>query len=176
MDVTQIILHDHAEQRRLFAALSEIDPDETEALSAIWGRLKNLLDSHAEAEERFFYPALLKKGHGAADADTAEEATRDAIDDHNEIRDTGEAVETYKVGTPEWFKAVVECETANSDHMSEEERQGLVDFRRHTSLEERHAPGVQFLAFQCAHMAGVPVNDKSVDAYVEDPKHTLGDA
>ena len=175
MDITQIILHDHAEQRRLFSAISEIDPSETEALAAIWNRLKNLLDSHAEAEERFFYPDLLKVGTGGGDADDAEEETRDAIDDHNEIRDTGEAVQEHEVGSAAWFKAVSECEVANSDHMGEEERQGLVDFRKHTSLEQRHKLGVQFLAFQCAHMIGVPVKDKDVDAYIDDPKQTLGD-
>ena len=174
MDITQIILHDHAEQRRLFSAISEIDPKETEALAAIWKRLKNLLDSHAEAEERFFYPDLLRVGTGGGDADDAEEETRDAIDDHNEIRDTGEAVEQHEVGSPAWFKAVSECEVANSDHMGEEERQGLVDFRKHTSLELRHDLGVQFLAFQCAHMLGVKVEDKDVDAYIEDPEQTLG--
>ncbi len=174
MDVTQIILNDHAEQRRLFAAISEIDPSETEALAAIWGRLKDLLDSHAEAEERFFYPDLLETGTGAADADDAEEATRDAIHDHNEIRDTGEEVQKYKVGSPEWFSAVTACEIANSDHMGEEERQGLVDFRKRNSLEVRHKLGVQFLAFQCAHLKGVPVKDKDVDDYVEEPAQTLG--
>ncbi|TYC64053.1 hemerythrin domain-containing protein [Stappia sp. BW2] len=176
MDVTQIILQDHAEQRRLFAAINEIDPSDTEALTAVWGRLKALLDSHAEAEERFFYPDLLKTGTGAADADDAEEETRDAIGDHNEIRDTGEKVQNYKVGTPEWFSAVAACEVANSDHMGEEERQGLADFRKRNSLEERHKLGVRFLAFQCAHLTGVPVKDKDVDDYVEDPAQTLGNA
>lgn len=175
MDITQIILQDHAEQRCLFAAISEIDPKETEALASIWGRLKDLLDSHAEAEERFFYPDLLKVGTGGGDADDAEDETRDAIGDHNEIRDTGEDVQKHDVGSPEWFKAVSDCEVANSDHMGEEERQGLVDFRARTSLEERHQLGVQFLAFQCAHMKGVAVKDKNVDDYVKNPKQTLGD-
>ena len=173
MDVTQIILNDHAEQRRLFAAISEIDPSETQALRAVWGRLKDLLDAHAEAEERFFYPELLKTGIGAADADDAEDETRDAIGDHNDIRDTGEKVQNYDVGSPEWFAAVADCQVANSDHMGEEERQCLVDFRKRNSLEVRHNLGVKFLEFQSNHLTGVNVVNKNVDDYVEDPEQTI---
>ena len=62
MDITQLILDDHAEQRRLFSIIEQIDPKDTDALSAVWSRLSAFLDVHAEAEERFFYPELLKQG------------------------------------------------------------------------------------------------------------------
>jgi hypothetical protein len=62
MDITQLILDDHAEQRRLFALIEEMAPSNTEALAALWARLRVLLDTHALAEERFFYPELLKIG------------------------------------------------------------------------------------------------------------------
>ncbi|WP_422372289.1 hemerythrin domain-containing protein [Hoeflea sp.] len=176
MDITQLILDDHAEQRRLFAALEEIDPSDVEALSAVWGRLKALLDSHAEAEERYFYPELLKLGKGAADADSADDETEDAIDDHNDIRDTGEEVEKHRVGSKDWFAAVAECNVANSHHLGEEERQGLADFRRHASFELRHELAVRFLAFQCAHLTGVRVVDKDPEKYLEDPEQEIGKA
>ena len=32
MDITQVILDDHGEQRRLFAAIEQIDPSDTDAL------------------------------------------------------------------------------------------------------------------------------------------------
>ena len=64
-----------------------------------------LLDTHALAEERFFYPELLKVGQGADDEDPNEE-TRDAIKDHNEIRDTAAEVDRKELGSPEWFEAV----------------------------------------------------------------------
>lgn len=168
MDITQLILDEHAQQRAMFAQIDSIDPKNTEALTAIWGRLKNLLDSHAEAEERFFYPALMKVGTGGNDAPSAEEETEDAIKDHNEIRDTGEAVQQHKVGTKAWFKAVGDCNKANADHMAEEERQGLTDFRKHASLEERHDLAVQFATFEAQHLDGVKVVDKDPEAYVEE--------
>ena len=73
MDITEVILHQHMEQRRMFAMLDEVDRDDTRTLSAIWRRLEIFLETHAEAEERFFYPHLLKLGTGEADADSVED-------------------------------------------------------------------------------------------------------
>lgn len=96
--------------------------------------------------------------------------------DHNEIRDTGEAVQKHQVGSKEWFSAVADCNVANSDHIGEEERQGLTDFRRHTSFELRHKLAVRFLAFQCAHLTDVAVVDKNVDDYLDDPAQEIQEA
>ena len=92
MDITQLIADDHREQRRLFAMIEQIGASDTDALKAVWARLRVFLDTHALAEERFFYPELLKLGRGADDEDPDAE-TRDAIKDHNEIRDTAGAVD-----------------------------------------------------------------------------------
>ena len=166
MDITQLIADDHAEQRRLFAAIDQLRPSDGAALKAVWSRLHALLDTHAEAEERFFYPELLKIGRGAADSDSAADETRDAIKDHNEIRDTAAKVDTQDVGTAEWFEAVAAANKANGDHMAEEERQGLSDFRRHGDLALRHRLGVDFARFSAEHLTGVQPVDKDVDAYV----------
>ena len=166
MDVTRLIEDDHGEQRRLFALLDDIPDAETGALTAVWGRLRALLDAHAEAEERFFYPELLKIGKGAGDSPDAKDETRDAIKDHNEIRDAGTAVDKCKVGTKEWRSAVADANKANSDHMAEEERQGLADFRQHGGLELRNALGIKFAEFQANHLTGVAPVDKDPDDYI----------
>jgi hypothetical protein len=167
MDITQLIADDHAEQRRLFALIDELGPDDRAALQAVWKRLRVLLDTHALAEERFFYPELLKIGRGA-DSESPVEETRDAIKDHNEIRDTAEAVDKTEIGSAEWFAAVAAANRANSDHMAEEERQGLADFRRHASVALRHDLGVQFIRFESEHMTGSGVKpvDRDVDEFV----------
>ena len=169
MDITQLILDDHAEQRRLFAIIEQIDPKDVDALSAVWLRLSAFLDVHAEAEERFFYPELLKLGEGANDAEdgTVEGETEDAIEDHNKLRDAVKAVEKYPVGTGAWIEAVGKANVVNSKHMGEEERQGLTDFRRHAPMETRHALAVQFAAFEAEHITGVKPVNKDPDAYIE---------
>jgi hypothetical protein len=168
LDITDIILEQHNEQRRLFGFLQEIDPGDIESLKPIWARLRGLLDVHAEAEERFFYPRLLKEGKGASDADSAADETRDAIKDHNEIRDAAKEAESQEIGSDGWFKAVCKADLANSKHMAEEERQALADFRRHSSVEERHQLGIEFLAFVSRHLTGVKPVDKDPDRYVKE--------
>ena len=168
MDITQLILEEHAEQRKLFSMIEEIDASDTAALGSIWNRLRGLLDAHAEAEERLFYPRLMAIGTGSNDADSAADETEDAIEDHNDIRDTGEAVGKHPVGSKDWFEAIGQCNLANSKHMAEEERQGLTDFRRHSTIEERHALGIRFAAFEADHLTGVTPVDKDPKQWVKD--------
>lgn len=58
--------------------------------------------------------------------------------------------------------------TANSDHMAEEEREALADFRRHTSQQVRHDLGVEFAVYQAAHAGGIPPAYEDPDRYVRD--------
>ena len=169
MDITQLILDDHAEQRRLFAIIEQIDAQDVDALSAVWLRLSAFLDVHAEAEERFFYPELLKQGEGANDAEdgTVEGETEDAIEDHNKLCDAVKAVERHAVGTKAWFDAVGEANVVNSKHMGEEERQGLTDFRMNADVETRHALAVKFAAFEAEHITGVKPVNKDPETYIE---------
>lgn len=168
MDITELILDEHDEQRRLFLEIDDLDRGDTPALKALWSRLRGLLERHAEAEERFFYPELLKIGCGAADADSADDETRDAIKDHNEIRDTAARVDKQEVGSKDWFDAVAKVNKANGDHMAEEERQGLADFRRQADPDLRDRLAKEFARFSAENLGGVKPVDKDVDAYVKE--------
>jgi hypothetical protein len=167
MDITRLIADDHAEQRRLFALIDELNGGDKDALQAVWTRLRVLLDTHALAEELFFYPELLNVGRGADD-ESPDEETRDAIRDHNEIRDSAAEVDRHEVGSTGWFEAVAAANRANSDHMAEEERQGLADFRRHAPTTLRHWLGIEFLRFESERLTGMGVEpvDLDVDQYV----------
>lgn len=168
MDITQLILDDHHEQRRLFALLDQIEDHDAEALGALWKRLATFLEVHAEAEEQLFYPALLRLGEGAGGKTSAEDETEDAIKDHNEIRDAVAAVAQHPVGAASWRDAVAAANKANGEHMDEEERQGLTDFRRHAELQLRHDLGVRFAVYEAAHVTGVRPVDKDPDTYISE--------
>ena len=168
MDITQLILDDHQEQRRLFAMLEEVDRSDTDTLKAIWGRLSAFLEVHAGAEEQFFYPELLQLGKGAGDKDTPEAETEDAIEDHNEIRDAVATVADHRVGSNPWFDAVATANKANGDHMAEEEREGLTDFRRNADLALRHTLAVAFATFEAKHVTGVKAVDKDPQDYIDE--------
>ena len=168
MDITQLILDDHREQRRLFSQLDEIDDKNTQALEALGKRLATFLEVHAEAEEELFYPALLSLGEGAGGKPDAEAETEDAIEDHNDIRDAVAAVAGLSVGSASWRDAVAKANKANGEHMDEEERQGLTDFRRHAPLQVRHDLAVRFAVFEAAHVTGVPAVDKDPKTYIKE--------
>lgn len=166
MDIVDCILADHDRQRRLFGALDEARGD-TEALGKIWHKLKNFLEAHAEAEELHFYPTLLKRGSGALNSDSAEDTTDDAIGDHNKITDAANSTDDHDVGSDEWWACVDKTNLANSKHMSEEERQGLTDFRRRVPLDERVKLGIAYLAFELAHEDHYERKDKDPETYIE---------
>jgi Hemerythrin HHE cation binding domain len=165
-DITKLIMDDHAWFREQFAALDELQarsPLDVAAVEEVWGPLAARLDVHAIAEEQIFYPQLLRVG-----TEDAAEETLDAVGDHNDIRDGVHDAARHPVGTPEWWAAVGEARKANDDHMGEEEREGLADFRLHASVGLRESLGAQFSEFLDAHRttAGLDTTDKDPEQYV----------
>ena len=168
-DITDQILAHHEWFREQFARLDDAtaaSPPDVDALRAVWDPLATQLDLHAIAEEEIFYPQLLRRG-----AEDPEEATLDAIGDHNDIRDGVHAAETRhrrhaRSGGPRSQQA----REANDEHMAEEEREGLADFRANAPAGLREALGRQFARFFEQHetTAGVNVADKDPERYVDD--------
>lgn len=165
MDITTVILEQHHEQRRTFALLDELRGN-TEALTAVWNRLVVMLEVHAEAEERFFYPRLLQVGKGAG-GETVTSEVEDAVKDHNEIRDGIAHANEHEVGSDGWWEGVEETREANDDHTGEEEREDLPDFRMNASLQDRHDIAVRFLTYESQHSDGIESVDKDPETYVE---------
>lgn len=169
-DITSLILDDHDWFRRQFARLDDLtDADE---LAKVWQPLADLLDVHAAAEEEIFYPHLLRRG------DDAEDETLDAIGDHNDIRDAVMAAAQHPPGSQAWLTAVRQAREANSEHMAEEEDDGLADFRRHAGPALRDELGRKFLEFKKQHKGGrdLEVTDLDPQAYVEEIEAEIGNA
>jgi hypothetical protein len=162
LDITALIMDDHEWFRRQFARLDDAKDDAE--LAAIWEPLATRLDTHAQAEETVFYPALLKRG------DDAEDETDDAIRDHNKIKDAVADARRHQVGTDEWFEAVGRARSENTEHLGEEEDEGLPDFRKNASWELRSELGRLWLDFYAQHPDGKGVRTGDVDPeeYLED--------
>ncbi|MGB7408740.1 MAG: cation-binding protein, partial [Pontixanthobacter sp.] len=86
--------------------------------------------------------------------------------------EAAEATADLKVGSDDWWEKVDLCNQRNSAHLSEEERQGLTDFRRHVPAERRRTLGVKYLAFEAANIKDYARAKKDPDAYIE--KHANG--
>ncbi|HEY5247140.1 MAG TPA: hemerythrin domain-containing protein, partial [Dermatophilaceae bacterium] len=121
------------------------------------------LEVHASAEEEIFYPVLLKKG-----GDEASEETNDAIGDHNQIRDAIRAASGLEPGSDAWWQAVLECRKANDEHLAEEERDVIPDFREHSDEALRSRLGTEWVVFHAEHRAalGIPGVDLDPQEYI----------
>ncbi|HUR72743.1 MAG TPA: hemerythrin domain-containing protein [Sporichthya sp.] len=173
-DITALILDDHDTFRRGFAALDDLQgPDagseNLEArLDAVWRPLADLLDVHAVAEEKIFYPVLLREGDkDEADEGDAIDETVDAVGDHNDIRDAVHEAARHRPGSEEWWKAVGRARVENTHHMSEEEDEALADFRRNTTFAQRAELGREFAKFKAEHSArDLDTSDQDPEQYV----------
>lgn len=166
-DITMLILADHAWFREQFAQLDYLQaraPGNKVALEKVWRPLADKLDVHAYIEEKIFYPQLLQRG-----VDDPEGETLDAIGDHNDIRDGVRNANEAVVGTDEWWAAIGRAREANDEHMGEEEREGLSDFRRHAPIGLRVALGQQYSEFMTAHPTtkGLRIVDRDPQTYVD---------
>ena len=167
-DITMLILADHTWFRERFAELDYLQANQgtdTDALQRVWRPLADKLDVHAYIEEKIFYPQLLKRG-----IDDPEAETVDAIGDHNDIRDGIRAADQAPIGSPQWWEAVGEARKANDEHMGEEEREGLSDFRRNAPATLREALGDQYRDFMTQHPTtdGLTIADRDPQGYVDD--------
>ena len=161
--VTDLIRLDHIWFRSQFAAV-EAARDEPDKLTALWATLSARLEVHAVAEETLFYPRLLKDDSDAVDD------TKDAIKDHNEIRDAIRDSEGHQVGDDAWWKAVDATRHANDEHMEEEEKGPLIEFDDAASEDEQRQLAAAFSAFETEHAGarGISMEDKDPEEYVEE--------
>lgn len=170
-DITQLILDDHEWFRTQFAALDDLRARDAgaEELRTVWDPLAAHLDLHAVAEEEIFYPQLLKRG------EDPEDETLDAIGDHNDIRDGVHDAGLHPVGGDAWWQAVGRARVANDDHMAEEEREGLADFRLNATIGLRESLGRRFAEYLAEHRGarGVDVTDKDPEEYVHEVEEQL---
>ncbi len=167
-DITMLILDDHDWFRLQFAKLDELQaqkPANQRALERVWRPLADKLDVHALIEEKIFYPQLLKRGGNDAEGETL-----DAIGDHNDIRDGVRDASAAGIATDEWWAAVGRTRVANDDHMAEEEREGLADFRRNAPVGLRESLGDQYREFMANHPTtrGLSIVDRDPQKYVDE--------
>jgi hypothetical protein len=160
-DVIRLILDEHEMFRSRFAELEKLR-DDPQAANEIWLGLAARLEVHASAEEEHFYPALLQNVEGS------EDETKDAIGDHDEIRDGIRRAAAAEVGSDEWWAGIQDAREANDEHLAEEERDDIPDFLRTASVELRQELGAEFERFEAEHPGGRGLSgeDKDPDAYV----------
>ena len=159
-DVASLILSEHDVFRRDFDALDGLSGEQ---LSQAWDRLAEALEVHAAGEEAVFYPHVVRTLPDGAPE------TEHALHDHNEIRSAAHAVAEHEVASDGWWQAVKHCQEVNGEHMAEEERDILGDFKDTIDQDKRDELGLAWLAFHAEHerAEGLSGEPEDVEGYVE---------
>jgi iron-sulfur cluster repair protein YtfE (RIC family) len=151
-DISALVHSEHEAFRRAFAELDDAgDP------AAAWQALADRLEVHAAAEEELLYPVLAR----AADDGVSEGVA--AVRQHNDIRHAVRAVADQEAGAAQWWDAVRAVQSTNAEHMAEEEREFLPDFRDGVPEERREDLGMQWLKFHDDHDGARGLTDTDAD-------------
>lgn len=148
-DVIELIRADHRRIRRLCQALDDAarwsgssGPGWMPA--AVWQRLANLLEAHARAEEEICYqPMYGCQAHAA-------ERRREAIADHDDIREAISEARLRPAGSRLWWVAVSAVPAITIGHLDQEERGPLAAGLTRLAMSQRRELGRQYAGFVTA--------------------------
>lgn len=148
-DIAELIMADHRRIRRLREALEDAvrcsggsGPDWVLAHS--WQRLAGLLEAHARAEEEVCYLPMFGCGPHAA------QQWREAIADHDDIREAVSEASLQPVGSALWWRAVRGALATTAGHLDREECGVLASGLPRLTMSQRRELGRQWCAFIAA--------------------------
>jgi iron-sulfur cluster repair protein YtfE (RIC family) len=174
-DILSIILTEHNDFRQAFKQLDQLrhatSTNSENRLDQQWKELAARLEVHASGEEQIFYPVMLKH------VDDGKHETKHALKDHNEIRETTEAVNAEKdLGSAEWWRKYEKARDAAIEHLEEEEEDVFPAFREQIAENRRVELGREFAAYRNNHLSitssgsascDLPGAPKDPDRYVQ---------
>jgi len=114
MDVYQLLKQDHQKARQLFKKLSDTTERAEKTRENLFTQLKQELELHTQVEEKHFYPAL-------SDAAATKGLVKEALEEHNEVKQALKALAKADVTAENWIKDVAELQKNVEHHVEEEE-------------------------------------------------------
>lgn len=115
MTIFESIREDHEKQRTLIDLVTKTT-GASDGREELWARLKNELEAHAAAEERYFYVPLMEH-------DMTQDAARHSVSEHKELDDYAEQLDGYDMSGPQWIQTAKELCERLIHHLDEEEKE-----------------------------------------------------
>ena len=142
-DVIELVMADHRRIRRLQDSLHNAarygrGPGSGWVLGHTWQRLADLLEAHTRAEEEICYLPMFGRGAEA----TAR--MREAVDDHDDIREAICEAALQPVGSALWWYAVRAALAMTGEHLDCEEHGVLARCEARLSASQRSELGRQY--------------------------------
>lgn len=144
-DIIELIMADHRRIRRFTEVLDDAarwSGDPGWMLAHAWQRLAGLLEAHTRAEEEICYLPMFGCHPNVA------ERRREAIADHDDIRETISEASLHCPGSALWWRAVRAVLATTADHLDREERGPLAEVG--LTISRRRELGCQWSAFIAA--------------------------
>ncbi|EPM5662394.1 hemerythrin domain-containing protein [Vibrio alginolyticus] len=113
-NIFDVLKESHEKQRLLLDALMETSGD-SPAREEFYHNLKEELEQHAVAEERFFYAPLI-------DSDKTIDLTRHGIAEHHEIDKVIAQLDATDMSSPAWLNLMKTLRHKVLHHLEEEEQ------------------------------------------------------
>jgi hemerythrin superfamily protein len=135
-DIIELVLQDHHAVAALFDKLQAATSADDQ--TALFEQVKDALEHHASAEEKVLYPRVRKE------VPDGREESKDAIEEHDQIRGSLKEVEEHEAGTELFTLAVTQLVATTKHHVGVEESELLPDFRKNSEASEREELGRRF--------------------------------
>ena len=135
-DIIDLVLQDHRAVEKLFVELQAATGASDQ--SKLFVQIRDSLEGHASAEEKVLYPRVRK------DIAEGNDESKDAIEEHDQIRESLKEVEEHEAGTELFMLAVAQLVATTKHHVGVEEAELLPDFRNNSEESEREALGLRF--------------------------------
>lgn len=113
--IFEALREDHDKQRTLASLLIKTHGD-SQGREELFARLKNELESHAGAEERYFYRLLMK-------FDLTQDKARHSVAEHKQIDDLVQKLENTDMSSSAWLTSARELSHLVVHHLDEEEHE-----------------------------------------------------
>lgn len=115
MTIFQALREDHAVQRKLASRLLETSGD-SDTRRQLYQRLREEMQIHAKAEERFLYVPMLE-------LDLTQDKARHSIAEHHEMDELLETLDTTEMGSVQWLPQFRKLHEKLFHHLEEEEHE-----------------------------------------------------
>lgn len=115
MNIFEELRADHQKQRTLVDILTKTHGD-SEGRQEIFEKLKNELQNHEDAEERYFYAPLIK-------SELTQDKARHSIAEHHEMDELIEELENTDMSSPHWIAVAKKLSEKVHHHLDEEEQE-----------------------------------------------------
>lgn len=143
--IFEALREDHEKQRTLVDLLTKTH-GESDGRIELFDRLRNQLEAHAAAEERYFYVPLMQH-------DLTQEKARHSVAEHKELDDYVEQLQDYDMSGSQWIQTAKELADRLIHHLDEEEREVFPVAGKALGDEEKMSLAVDYAHDMQRHLA-----------------------